>query len=106
MEPSVNTRAILDFNLGRWMHGESNVSRPVQRWWFAAAVTVLRCEGQRTEVETFARNVTLENCTFERSGKFMWDYGYLWQITVWPEDYNDDERAMAAKYFRTIWSAW
>ena len=30
----------------------------------------------------------------------MWDYGYLWQITVWPEDYNDAERAMATKYFR------
>ena len=30
----------------------------------------------------------------------MWDYGYLWQITVWPEDYNAAERAMAAKYFR------
>jgi hypothetical protein len=24
----------------------------------------------------------------------------LWQITVWPEDYSEAERAMAAKYFR------
>ena len=51
-------------------------------------------------METLARNVTVENCTLERSGKFMWDYGYLWQITVWPEEYTDAERAMAAKYFR------
>jgi hypothetical protein len=57
-------------------------------------------KGSEREVETFARNVTVENCTLERSGKFMWDYGYLWQITVWPEDYNDAERAMATKYFR------
>jgi hypothetical protein len=57
-------------------------------------------KGSDREVATFARNVTLENCTLERSGKFMWDYGYLWQITVWPEDYHDAERAMAAKYFR------
>lgn len=39
-------------------------------------------QGHEREVETFARHVTLENCTLERSGKFMWDYGYLWQITV------------------------
>ncbi|HCS54667.1 MAG TPA: hypothetical protein DIW81_24290, partial [Planctomycetaceae bacterium] len=25
--------------------------------------------------------------------------GYLWQITVWPEDYNEAERTLAAKYF-------
>jgi hypothetical protein len=56
-------------------------------------------KGNEREVETFARNVTVENCTLEWSGKFMWDYGYLWQITVWPEDYNEAERALAAKYF-------
>ena len=67
-----------------------------------AVITVLGAEKARSEreVETFARNVTVENCTLERSGKFMWDYGYLWQITVWPEDYTASERAMAAKYFR------
>ncbi len=57
-------------------------------------------KGSDREIETYARNVTIQNCTLERSGKFMWDYGYLWQITVWPEDYSDAERAMAAKYFR------
>ena len=36
----------------------------------------------------------------KRSGKFMWDYGYLCQITVWPDDYTPAERAMATKYFR------
>ncbi len=30
----------------------------------------------------------------------MWDYGFLWQITVWPEDYDEDHRTMARKYFR------
>jgi hypothetical protein len=65
-------------------------------------ITVLGAEKKSSdrEVETYARNVTVENCTLERSGKFMWDYGYLWQITVWPEDYHEAERAMAAKYFR------
>ena len=67
-----------------------------------AVITVLGSakQGSDREIETYARNITIESCTLERRGKFMWDYGYLWQITVWPEDYSDSERAMAAKYFR------
>lgn len=66
-----------------------------------AVVTVLGAAkaGSVREIETYARNVTIENCTLERSGKFMWDYGFLWQRMVWPEDYNDQERALATKYF-------
>jgi hypothetical protein len=101
-EPNVNTRAIL---ITTTVGGctEDLTFRDVSSDGVAGAViTVLGAakKGSEHEVETFARNVTLENCTLERSGKFMWDYGYLWQITVWPEDYNDSERAMAAKYFR------
>ncbi len=67
-----------------------------------AVVTVLGAEKKddRRLMVSYAENVTIENCTLLRSGKFMWDYGYLWQITVWPEDYTPAERAMAAKYFR------
>ena len=101
-EPNANTRAILITTTpgGRT---ENLTFRDITSDGLAGAViTVLGAEkkGSEREVETFARNVTVENCTLERSGKFMWDYGYLWQITVWPEDYNDAERAMAAKYFR------
>jgi Periplasmic copper-binding protein (NosD) len=67
-----------------------------------AVITVLGAakKGSDREIETYARHVSIDNCTFERSGKFMWDYGYLWQITVWPEHYSEAERAMAARYFR------
>ena len=51
-------------------------------------------------VNKYATNVTLENCTFIDSGKFMWDYGLLWQIMIWPEDYKSEDLAMAQKYFR------
>ncbi|MCC9605099.1 right-handed parallel beta-helix repeat-containing protein [Blastopirellula sp. JC732] len=46
-----------------------------------------------------ASGVTLEGCRLIRSGKFMWDYGLLWQITVWPEDFSAEQQQMAAKYF-------
>ena len=67
-----------------------------------AVVTVLGAArpGSDREIERYATNVTVENCTLKRSGKFMWDYGYLWQIVVWPEEHIDAERAIAAKYFR------
>jgi S-formylglutathione hydrolase FrmB len=101
-EPNANTRALLITTTpgGRT---ENLTFRDITSDGLAgAAITVLGSEkkGSEREVETFARNVTVENCTLERSGKFMWDYGYLWQITVWPEDYSDVERAMATKYFR------
>lgn len=54
-----------------------------------------------SQVDAYARNVTVENCTLLESGKFMWDYGYLWQIIVWPEDHSPQERDMAAEYFPT-----
>ena len=101
-EPNANTRAIL-ISTTPGGRTENLTFRDITSEGLAGAViTVLGAErkGSEREVETFARNVTVENCTLERSGKFMWDYGYLWQIMVWPEDYGDAERALAARYFR------
>ena len=101
-EPNANTRAIL-ITTTSGGRTENLTFRDITSDSVAGAVvTVLGAERKDSEreVETFARNVTVENCTLQRSGKFMWDYGYLWQITVWPEDYSAAERAMAAKYFR------
>lgn len=101
-EPNANTRGIL---IATTVGGvtEKLTFRDITSDGVAGSViTVLGAEkkGNDREVETYARNVSLENCALERSGKFMWDYGYLWQITVWPEDYTEAERATAAKYFR------
>ena len=57
-------------------------------------------KGREQEVEAWAERVVLESCTLLRSGKFMWDYGYLWQILTWPEHYEAWEVARAKKYFR------
>jgi polygalacturonase len=101
-EPNVNTRAIL-ITTTQGGRTENLTFRDISSDGLAgAAITVLGAEKPKSDraVLSFARNVTVENCTLERTGKFMWDYGYLWQISVWPEDYNEAERTLAAKYFR------
>lgn len=100
--PHANTRAIL---LTTTPSGQTaNVTfRDITSEGVAGAViTVLGVEkkGSDREIDRYARNVTVENCTLERSGKFMWDYGYLWQITVWPEEFSPVQHAIAAQYFR------
>lgn len=57
-------------------------------------------KGSEKGVNRQATNVTLDNCTLIDSGKFMWDYGLLWQIMTWPEDYKPEDVEMAKKYFR------
>ncbi len=57
-------------------------------------------KGSEKGVTRQATNVTVENCTLIDSGKFMWDYGLLWQIMIWPEDYKPEDLEMAKKYFR------
>jgi len=101
-EPNANTRGILITTTPSGRTANLTFRDITSQGMAGAVVTVLGAAkaGSDREIETHAHNVTVENCTLQRSGKFMWDYGYLWQITVWPEDYSEAERAIAAKYFR------
>lgn len=56
--------------------------------------------GSESEVATFADDITIRDCNFVDCGKFMWDYGLLWQIMVWPEEYEPADVEMAQRYFR------
>lgn len=97
-EPNANTRGIV---ITTSSGGETAnlIFRDITSDGLAgAAITVLGADRKRGD-RTYARNVTVENCTLQQSGKFMWDYGFLWQRIVWPEDYNDQQRALATKYF-------
>ncbi len=67
----------------------------------AAVIGVHGLSKGESEVIAYAERVAVESCTLLRSGKFMWDYGYLWQIMTWPEAYEPWEVARAKKYFRT-----
>jgi hypothetical protein len=102
-EPNANTRAIVITTTPGGT--TSNILfREVRSRDLAGAVInvtgALPPHGER-EVLTYASDVRLENCTLLRSGKFMWDYGYLWQQIVWPEDYAPWEVERARRYFRT-----
>lgn len=61
----------------------------------------LAAQGSKSEVAAYAGRVAVESCTLLRSGNFMWDYGYLWQIMTWPEEYEPWEVERARRYFRT-----
>lgn len=99
-EPNANTRMIL-IETSPGGHSDRLTFRDIHSDHVAGAVvTVLGASASESEVITPATNVTLDNCTLLASGKFMWDYGYLWQITVWPEEHSAEEIAMAGKYFR------
>ena len=65
-----------------------------------AVVTVLGVKASESTVDTYAGHVHVERCIFDECGKFMWDYGLLWQIITWPEEYTPAEVALAVQYFR------
>ncbi len=101
-EPNVNTRGILVATTPGGRSANLTFRNITSDGMAGAVITVtgLLNSVSKTGVATFASNVTIESCTLLRSGIFMWDYGYLWQIICWPEDYSTGERDMAAKYFR------
>lgn len=102
-EPNANTKGI---EITTTVAGGSHdiLFRDVKSNGMAAAVIGVHGKyGKKSEaeVEFYAERVALEGCTLLRSGKFMWDYGYLWQIMTFPESYEPWEVERAKKYFRT-----
>lgn len=102
-EPNANTKGI---EITTTVEGGTHdiLFRDVKSNGMAAAV--IGVHGQygkksESEVEYYAERVALEGCSLLRSGKFMWDYGYLWQIMTFPEAYEPWEVERARKYFRT-----
>lgn len=63
-----------------------------------AVVSVFGSKSAEDKTESYASDIHLINCTFNKCGKFMWDYGYLWQRITFPELHNEKEVALAYKY--------
>jgi hypothetical protein len=102
-EPNANTKGI---EITTTVTGGTHdlLFREVKSNGMAAAVIGVHGKygtNSESEVEHYAERVAIESCTLLRSGKFMWDYGYLWQIMTFPEDYEPWEVERAKKYFRT-----
>lgn len=55
--------------------------------------------GSESETLNPAARIAIESCTLLESGKFMWDYGYLWQLLCYPEEYQPWEVVRARNYF-------
>lgn len=102
-EPNANTKGIeITTTIAGGTH--DLLFREVKANGMAAAVIGVHGKyGKKSEseVEHYAERVAVESCTLLRSGKFMWDYGYLWQIVTFPEAYEPWEVERAKKYFRT-----
>ena len=86
-EPSANTKGI---EITTTVAGGTHdlLFREVKSNGMAAAVIGVHGKyGKKSEsdVEHYAERVAVESCTLLRSGKFMWDYGYLWQIITFPD---------------------
>ena len=102
-EPNANTKGI---EISTTKEGGTHdiLFRDVRSNGMAGAVIGvhgLAGKSSESEVIVYAERVALESCTLLRSGKFMWDYGYLWQIMTWPEAYEPWEVERARRYFRT-----
>lgn len=102
-EPNANTKGI---EITTTVAGGTHdlLFRDVQSDGMAAAVIGVHGKydtKSESEVKHYAERVAIESCTLMRSGKFMWDYGYLWQIMTFPEAYEPWEVERAKKYFRT-----
>ena len=52
----------------------------------------------RQEKQTRARNINVRNCRFRRCGKFMWDYGYLWEKLVFSDLFSPEEVALGERF--------
>jgi len=100
-EPNANTKGI-EITTTKVGGTHDVLFREVKANGMAAAVIgVHGLSKGESEVIAYAERVVVESCTLLRSGKFMWDYGYLWQIMTWPEAYEPWEVERAKKYFRT-----
>ena len=99
-EPHANTKGI-EITTTRPGGTHDLLFREVKSDGMAAAVIGVHglSQGER-QVAAPAERVALESCTLLRSGKFMWDDGYLWQILTCPEGYQPREVERAKKYFR------
>ncbi|MBO5203421.1 MAG: hypothetical protein J6B72_02285 [Clostridia bacterium] len=63
-----------------------------------SVISVYGAYDEMRDIRYPARAIDVHGCTFDNSGKFMWDYGYLWQRIVFPEYHTNEEIDNSFKY--------
>jgi len=101
-EPNASTRAIVITTSAGGQSGNLLFRDITGHRVAGAVVTVqgVRDEASEHGVDTFATGVSVRDCALVDCGNFMWDYGLLWQMLVWPEAYTAAETELAWRYFR------
>ncbi len=102
-EPNVNTRAIAIATTPGGLTANLRFRDITGHRLAGAVISVQGIVGDDVsegQVDTFARAVSVQDCHLVDCGHFMWDYGLLWQMVVWPEDYTPAEVELAWRYFR------
>ncbi len=66
------------------------------------AGSVILCDGCE---EQPIRNVELLDLDLINCGRFMWDYGYLWQRITFPENHTPEEVANARRYMPAVYQS-
>ena len=63
-----------------------------------AVISVYGAYDEQRDIRYPAKAIDVHGCTFDNSGKFMWDYGYLWQRIVFSEYHAVEEIENAYQY--------
>ena len=98
-EPSASTRVFVINTSSNGVTKNILFDRVRSNGISGAVVTVQPNSSNLADVTAYAQGIHVQNCTLLRSGKFMWDYGYLWQEILWPEEYQPWEVERAMSYF-------
>lgn len=95
-EPCASSRGIVLETSEKGRTENIHISRVCGEGLCGAAVTVAGYIGKNATNR--AENVDVRDCSLVRCGKFMWDYGFLWERRTHPELFDAAQVALAEKY--------
>ncbi|MBR4653231.1 MAG: right-handed parallel beta-helix repeat-containing protein [Kiritimatiellae bacterium] len=95
-EPHASSRGIVLDTTAKGRTADIRVSDIGGDGLCGAAVTVIGYIGKG--VTNRAENIDVRDCSLSRCGKFMWDYGFLWERRAHPELFDADQVALANRY--------
>ena len=96
-EPSACTKGICVLGSEKGGVSDIRISGVTSNGVAGSAITVYGWTDEQSR-RVPAKNIDVVNCNLTNTGKFMWDYGYLWQRIVFPEYHTAEEISNAYRY--------